>query len=85
MISLVLFCLWAVAANVIAMLPSRDQHWTAAYGLIAVGIPLLGYLTWQNGPVAGLIGLLAGMSVLRWPVIFLTRWLRARFGRGTEG
>lgn len=78
MISIVLFCFWIVAANVVAMFPSRDHHWRAAYVLIAVGIPLLGYLTWQNGPVIGLIGLVAGMSVLRWPVIYLTRWIKGR-------
>ena len=78
MISIVLFCFWIVAANVVAMFPSRDHHWRAAYVLIAVGIPLLGYLTWQNGPAIGLIGLVAGMSVLRWPVIYLTRWIKGR-------
>lgn len=78
MTAIILFCLWIVVANVVAMLPSRDGHWTAAYVLICVGIPLLGYLTWQNGPVAGLIGLLAGMSVMRWPVITLSQWLRGK-------
>lgn len=77
-LSIILFCLWVVTANVIAMLPSRDYHWTNAYYLIALGVPLLAYLTWQAGPVAGLIGLGAAMSVLRWPVIYLGRWLRRR-------
>lgn len=77
-VSLILAALWALAANVIAMLPSRDYHWRAAYALIAVGIPILGLVTWQNGPWIGLAVLLAGMSVLRWPVIYLTRWVRAR-------
>ncbi|MFC4670190.1 DUF2484 family protein [Seohaeicola nanhaiensis] len=79
--SLVLAALWGVAANVIALLPSRDYHWRAAYVLIALGIPILGYVTWQNGPWVGLIVLVAGMSVLRWPVIYLGRWVRARAGR----
>ncbi|MGR3803661.1 DUF2484 family protein [Marinibacterium profundimaris] len=81
MTSIVLFCLWVVAANVVAMLPSRDGHWTAAYILIVVGIPLLGYLTWQNGPIVGFIGLVAGMSVLRWPLVMLTRWVKEKLGR----
>ncbi|MBB94783.1 MAG: hypothetical protein CML68_09295 [Rhodobacteraceae bacterium] len=81
MTSIILFCLWVVTANVIAMLPSRDHHWSAAYVLISVGIPLLGYLTWQNGPVIGLVGLVAGMSVLRWPMIYLSRWVRTKVGR----
>jgi len=81
MASLVLACLWGIAANVIAMFPSRHHHWPAAYVLIALGIPIVGYVTWQNGPMIGLIVLIAGMSVLRWPVIFLGRWLRRRSGR----
>lgn len=76
-LSLVLACLWALAANVLAMLPSNDNHWRRAYGLIGVGIPLLGYVTWQNGPWVGLAVLLAGMSMLRWPVIYLSRRMRA--------
>ncbi len=69
-------CLWFVTANVIAMLPSRDQHWTAAYLLIACGVPLLGWLTVEHGPVAGKLALGAGASVLRWPLVFLMRRLR---------
>ncbi len=80
--SLILACLWAVAANVLAMTPSRDHHWRNAYMLIAIGIPILGYVTWQNGPWVGLLVLAAAMSILRWPVIYLGRWLRRRVGRG---
>lgn len=75
-LSLILACLWGLAANVLAMLPSRDSYWTRAYWLIACGIPLLGFVTYQNGPLVGLFVLLAGMSVLRWPVIYLGRWVR---------
>lgn len=74
--SLVLVCLWFVVANVLAMLPSNDNHWRRAYFLIAVGIPLLGYVTYENGMFVGLIVLAAAASILRWPVIFLWRWLR---------
>ena len=75
-LSLILACTWAVAANLLAMTPSRDNHWRRAYILIAIGIPLLGFVTYENGPWVGLAVLLAGMSVLRWPVIYLGRWLR---------
>jgi hypothetical protein len=78
--SLVLVCLWFVVANVLAMLPSSDNHWRRAYFLIAVGIPLLGYVTYENGMFVGLIVLAAAASILRCPVIFLWRWLR----RGAE-
>ena len=73
-LSLALACVWAIAANVLALLPSRDNHWARAYVLIALGIPLLGFVTYENGPWLGLAVLIAGMSVLRWPVIFLWRW-----------
>lgn len=76
MSSFVATCVWFVTANLVAMLPSRDQHWTAAYLLIACGVPLLGWLTVVHGPVAGCLALAAGGSVLRWPLVFLMRRLR---------
>ena len=72
--SLILACVWAIAANVLAMIPSRDNHWTRAYVLIVLGIPLVGFVTYENGPWVGLFVLVAGMSVLRWPVRYLLRW-----------
>jgi len=79
-LSIVLTCLWAISANVLAMLPSSDNLWRRAYALIAVGIPILGLVTWQHGPWLGLLVLAAGMSMLRWPVIYLGRWIRRKFG-----
>jgi hypothetical protein len=76
--SLLAACLWAVAATVTAMLPTRDRHWRAAYVLITAGIPILGWVTYQNGPWAGLIVLAAGASILRWPLVYLWRWLRRK-------
>ncbi|WIY25517.1 DUF2484 family protein [Parasedimentitalea psychrophila] len=81
-LSLTLTALWALAANVLAIIPSRDNHWRRAYILICLGIPLLGYVTYENGPWWGLAVLLAGMSVLRWPVIYLSRWLRGLLRKG---
>jgi len=75
-LSLTLAAVWALVANILAVIPSSDNHWRRAYVLIALGIPLLGYVTYENGPWWGLAVLLAGMSVLRWPVIYLGRWLR---------
>jgi hypothetical protein len=79
-LSLTLACLWVVAASVAGMLPSARQHWPAAYVLIALGIPLLGFVTYQNGPWIGLLCLAAGASILRWPLLYLWRWLRGRLG-----
>jgi hypothetical protein len=78
--SLIAALLWLVVANLLAMVPSRDGQWRRAYGLIAAAVPILGLVTWQNGPWIGLLMLGAGMSVLRCPVIYLCRWVRRRLG-----
>lgn len=80
-LSLILACVWALIANVLAMTPSKDYHWRNAYILVGIGIPLLGFVTWQNGPWMGLLVLVAAMSVLRWPVIYLGHWIK----RQTKG
>lgn len=80
-VSLILACIWALLANVLAMIPSGDNHWRRAYFLIAVGVPILGYVTYENGPVIGVVVLVAGISVLRWPVIYLSRWVRGKMVR----
>jgi hypothetical protein len=77
---LALCFIWLIAANVIAMFPSRDYHWRAAYGLIALGVPLLGWATYEAGPIIGLALLAAGASILRWPLVYFWRWLRQRAG-----
>ena len=83
-LSLILACVWALVANVLAMTPSKDYHWRNAYILVGIGIPLLGFVTWQNGPWIGLLVLVAAMSVLRWPVIYLGRWLKSQTKRSAE-
>ncbi|MBP9183410.1 MAG: DUF2484 family protein [Tabrizicola sp.] len=80
LLPLALSLVWLIAANVIAMFPSRDKHWRVAYVLIAVGVPILGWATWESGPVVGLLLLAAGASILRWPVVFFWRWLRRQAG-----
>ena len=72
--------LWLVAANLIGLLPSRDHHWRNAYALIAVGVPILGWVTWTHGAVAGLILAVAAGSILRWPVVYLWRWAKRFVG-----
>lgn len=79
-LSLILASAWAVLANLLAILPSRDHYWRRAYFLMALGVPILGYVTLENGPWWGLAVLAAGMSMLRWPLIYLGRWMRARLG-----
>ncbi len=68
-------CLWLILANVIAMFPSRDHHWRNAYMLIALGLPLLVWVGLAVGWLLAAVFLVAGASVLRWPLIFLWRWI----------
>jgi hypothetical protein len=75
MLSLVFACLWVVLASLIMLLPRRF-HWRGAYALAASGVPLLGWVTFENGPFWGLLCLLAGASVLRWPLIRLAQRVR---------
>lgn len=77
MLSLLAAGLWVLVATAIALMPRR-MHWPGAVGLIVIGVPLLGWLTLENGPLAGLIALAAGASVLRWPLFYLGRWLREK-------
>lgn len=77
--SIIAAFIWLIVANLIAMFPSKRKHWPAAYGLIAVGIPLLVYVYAENGFWVALLALIAGCSVLRWPVRFALRWV----GRAT--
>ena len=79
---LALACLWLVVANLLAMIPSRDNHWTRAYVLMALGVPLLVWIAWEHGVWIALLVLAAAMSLLRWPVVYLLRWLRRQAGRG---
>lgn len=74
-------CLWLIAANVIAMFPSRDHHWRNAYGLIALGLPLLVWIFVVAGGLMAAVFLVAGASVLRWPVYFLARWVKGLIRR----
>ena len=80
-LSLTLAALWALIANILAMTPSKDHHWRNAYVLITIGLPILGFVTWQHGPIMGMLVLAAGMSVLRWPVIYVGRWIKSKASR----
>ena len=79
--SLIAVFVWLVAANVLAMIPSKDNHWRRAYILIGLGVPLLAWVFWENPWWVGILTLAAGMSVLRWPVIYLGRWIGRSVGR----
>lgn len=80
MVSLLAISNWVVLAFILQMIPSNDNHWRRAYVLIGVGIPLLIWVTWRSGPMVGLFGFVVGAMVLRWPLVYLYRWMRRRMG-----
>ena len=77
-ISLVLVFFGALVANVLAMIPSKVYDWHNAQILIGIGIPLLGFVTFENGPSIGLVVLIAAMSMLLWPFVYLSRRIKSR-------
>lgn len=80
-LSLVAGVLWLIAANIIAMFPSKDHHWRNAYRLMGVGAPILAWITYDSGLLFGLLFLAGGGSVLRWPVWYLWKRVCGLVGR----
>lgn len=79
-LSLTLALVWLLAANIRAMFPSKDYLWNFAYVMIAIGVPILIGVWVQNGLWMALVVLLMAAWVMRWPVIYLGRWLRRKLG-----
>lgn len=79
--ALIAACLWLITANIAALLPSQDNHWRRAYGLIAVAVPLTLWLWLTTGPLWALLFIAMAASVLRWPLRYAWRWLRRVAGR----
>ena len=77
----VALALWVILAWGLSVVLSGPSTWKAAYGLMALGAPLLIWLYAVYGAGGTVVGLITGLLVLRWPVIYLLRWLRARVGK----
>lgn len=60
---LTLALVWSLAAGGALALPPRHQ-WPMVWVLTGTGIPLLGVLTFQAGPVVGLAGLVVAALLL---------------------
>ncbi|MBM3615964.1 MAG: DUF2484 family protein [Alphaproteobacteria bacterium] len=77
-LALIAALVWLILANVVGMLPSKDQHWSNAYKLIAVDLPILVWLGLTNGALHAPVFLVAAGSVLRRPLVYLWRWIQRR-------
>ncbi len=78
-LSLGLFCLWAVTANLLAMFPSKRHHWPAAYFLLVTGLPLIVLVFRENPHWVSALVFLLWCSVLRWPILYGGRFLKRVF------
>ena len=56
---------WLVLATLQRRLQPRHRN-RAFWTLILIGIPILGWLTLNGGPMAGVAGLAVGIAVLLW-------------------
>jgi hypothetical protein len=76
---LILLLVWSLLAGGSFAVPERFR-WPLSWALIGTGIPLLGLLTFQAGPVFGLGGLVIA-------AVLLSRAMgtSARSGRATTG
>ncbi len=80
-LSLIAALIWMVVVNLRAMFPSQDNHWKFAYAMIAIGLPILLWVYLEHGALLAAVLLIGAMWVMRWPVVYLGRWLRRQVGK----
>ncbi|MFD1914307.1 DUF2484 family protein [Halodurantibacterium flavum] len=68
-----LVILWVLLAALLAVSPARRWAGVAVWVLLAFGIPLLGLVTWEHGPVAGSLLFVLGILLLSWPRMPVSR------------
>lgn len=60
---LVFAMIWGLLAGSARAVPDRFR-WSMSWALIGTGIPLLGFLTFQAGPIFGLGGLVIAVLLM---------------------
>ena len=79
-LSLIVGCVWVLAATCVAFLPFRAQF-PPGIALLVLAPVLLAWIGWENGIWVTLAGTLAFVSMFRNPLIY---FLRRAFGKQTE-
>jgi hypothetical protein len=74
-LSMILGCVWVLAATIVALLPMRRQY-VPGVTLLAAAPVLIVFIGWQHGIWLALIGVLAFLSMFRNPLIYF--WKRFR-------
>ncbi len=76
-LSLILACVWVMAATAVAFLPIRLQY-VPGLLLLVLAVPLLVFIGMQHGVLIVVLALLAILSMFRRPLFALFRHLVAR-------
>ena len=74
-LSLILACLWVLAATAVAMLPMRRQFLPGG-ALLFLAPVLIAVIWWEHGVLFGFAALLGFLSMMRNPLRYL--WRRAK-------
>ena len=77
--SLILACLWALAAGVTAILPMRLQY-PPGLTLLILAPGLIAYIWIENGAIYALLAVAGFISMFRRPLGYFLRRLRNRRG-----
>jgi hypothetical protein len=81
-LSLILACLWVLAAAIVALLPMRFQY-VPGLTLLILSVPLAVYVGVEVGWIWVALVLFAVLSMFRRPLMALTSHLRRRFAGET--
>ncbi|WP_342076200.1 DUF2484 family protein [Yoonia sp. SS1-5] len=73
--SIIIGCLWVLAATVVALLPMRRQY-VPGVSLLVLAPPLIVWVGYDHGWIYAVLGLLAFLSMFRKPLAYFYR--RAR-------
>ncbi len=84
-LSLILACLWALAATAVAILPMRLQFPPGIVLLLTAPL-LIAFLGYEHGVIVALLGVAGFVSMFRRPLGYLARMAlrRRRKGKGNE-
>lgn len=80
-LSLILACLWVLAAAITAMLPMRHQY-APGLTLLILAVPLAVFVGLEVGWLWVAAVLFAVISMYRRPILALARYLRRRLAGG---
>ncbi|SLN50859.1 hypothetical protein ROJ8625_02528 [Roseivivax jejudonensis] len=75
---LVVACLWALAATIVAMLPMRRQY-APGLGLLIAAPALLVWIGVVHGAIYAVCGFAAFVSMFRRPLAHFMKWTVWRF------